>query len=146
MRAITSMSDGLVHARPIGAVRSPVGEPQTGGFTELRATVVIDPDLEPLLQGIDEFSHIWVLFWMTDVRECTAARRPQGRDDVPVTGILGTRCPDRPNPIGLTLVRLIERRGNELAVEGLDAVDGTPVLDVKPFYPPYDVPKEPARV
>lgn len=85
------MTDGLVHMKPVGVVHSAVAAPQTGGLTDARATLEIDRGLEPLLDGFEEFSHIWVLYWLSEVHECSAARRPQGRDDVPVVGILATR-------------------------------------------------------
>jgi tRNA (adenine37-N6)-methyltransferase len=91
MHPIYPMTDGLVRMKPIGVVRSPVTEPQTGGLTGVRATIEVDPALEPLLAGFEEFSHLWVLYWLTEVHECSAARRPQGREDVPVVGILATR-------------------------------------------------------
>jgi tRNA (Thr-GGU) A37 N-methylase len=83
--------EGEVRIRPIGHVMSMVKEEQTGGFTRCRCTIELDPRLEPLLDGIEDFSHLLVVFWMTFVREHAVQRRPQGRDDVPVTGILATR-------------------------------------------------------
>ena len=83
--------DGEVSIRPIGHVASSVKEEQTGGFTRCRCTVELEPGLEPLLDGIEGFSHLLVVFWMAEVREHGVQRRPQGRDDVPVTGMLATR-------------------------------------------------------
>ena len=83
--------DGEVRIRPIGRVRSTVREERTGGFVPCRCTIELEPGLEPLLDGIDDFSHLLVVFWMADVREHGVQRRPQGRDDVPVTGMLATR-------------------------------------------------------
>jgi tRNA (Thr-GGU) A37 N-methylase len=77
--------------RPIGHVVSTVKEERTGGFTRCRCTIELEPGLEPLLDGIEEFSHLLVVFWMADVREHGVQRRPQGRDAGPVTGILATR-------------------------------------------------------
>ncbi len=64
--------------------------------------------------------------------------RPQGRDDVPVVGIFSCRCPQRPNPIAITTVKLIEHKGNTIKVQGLDILDNTPVIDIKPYWPKYD--------
>jgi len=88
------------------------------------------------LEGIEDFSHLNVIFWMHDIpaserRELKA--RPRGCRDMPLVGVLATRAPHRPNPIGLSLVELVERRGNILKVRGLDALDGSPVLDLKPY-------------
>jgi len=83
--------DGDVRIKPIGRVRSAVREERTGGFLRCRCAIELEPGLEPLLDGIEEFSHLLVVFWMADVREHAVQRRPQGREDVPVTGILATR-------------------------------------------------------
>ncbi len=88
---IFPVEDGMVRIQPIGRVRSPVRSEQTGGLTAVRSEVEVDPALEPLLDGFDEFSHLWVGFWMAEVREHSVARRPQGRDDVPVVGMLASR-------------------------------------------------------
>jgi tRNA (Thr-GGU) A37 N-methylase len=80
-----------VRIRPIGRVMSSVKEERTGGFLRCRCTIKLEPGLDPLLDGIEDFSHLLVVFWMAFVREHAVQRRPQGRDDVPVTGILATR-------------------------------------------------------
>lgn len=84
-------ADGEVRIRPIGRVRSTIREQRTGGFMPCRCTIELETGLEPLLDGIEDFSHLLVVFWMAEVREHGVQRRPQGRDDVPVTGILATR-------------------------------------------------------
>jgi tRNA (Thr-GGU) A37 N-methylase len=83
--------EGELRIRPVGRVSSAVKEEQTGGFTRRRCTIELESGLEPLLDGIEEFSHLLVVFWMAHVREHAVRRRPQGRDGVPVTGILATR-------------------------------------------------------
>lgn len=65
-------------------------------------------------------------------------RRPRGLADMPLVGIFAQRAKDRPNPIGITAVRVVSVADGVLTVEGLDAIDGTPVLDIKPYYPAYD--------
>ena len=98
--------------------------------------IVISPDLSEALDGIEEFSHIYVLFWLNEVTAEDRKRlkiHPRGRTDLPLTGVFATRTNLRPNPIGLTLVKLLSRERNVLTVEGLDAYNGTPVLDVKPY-------------
>ncbi len=65
-------------------------------------------------------------------------RRPRGRADLPEVGIFAQRAKHRPNPIGLTAVRIVGREGRVLRVRGLDAIDGTPVLDIKPYVPAFD--------
>ena len=91
MHPIYPMTDGLVRMKPMGVVGSAGAEPRTGGLAAVRATIEIDAAFEPLLAGFEEFSHIWALYWLTGVNECSSARRPQGREDVPVVGILATR-------------------------------------------------------
>jgi tRNA-Thr(GGU) m(6)t(6)A37 methyltransferase TsaA len=98
--------------------------------------IVLRSDLAEALEGIDEFSHLFVIFWMHEIS--TEERRmvkthPRGRRNLPLLGVLATRTPHRPNPIGLTLVELLKVDGNVLTVRNLDAFDGTPVLDIKPF-------------
>jgi len=88
------------------------------------------------LDGVNEFSHVFVLFWLHGVSEeqrKTLKVHPRGRRDLPLLGVFATRTMLRPNPVGLTLVELVKVEGNVLTVRGLDAFDGTPVLDIKPF-------------
>lgn len=88
------------------------------------------------LEGVDGFSHLFVLFWLNQVsnpEKVTLKIHPRGRMDMPLIGVFATRTNLRPNPIGLTLVELIKVEGNILTVRGLDAFDGTPILDIKPF-------------
>ncbi|MCJ7614080.1 tRNA (N6-threonylcarbamoyladenosine(37)-N6)-methyltransferase TrmO [Candidatus Bathyarchaeota archaeon] len=98
--------------------------------------IVFREELTEALEGIKEFSHIFVLFWlheMSDEDRRVIKVRPRGRRDMPLLGIFATRTPHRPNPIGLTRVKLLNVEGNVVSVKGLDAFDGTPVLDIKPF-------------
>ena len=87
------------------------------------------------LAGLDDFSHIEVIFHFDQVPESeinTGARHPRGRTDWPLVGIFAQRGKDRPNRIGVTICRLLSVEGTRLKVRGLDAIDGTPVLDIKP--------------
>ena len=131
--------------KPIGIVRNEVKEPRRGGWEEVASEVVIEEGLEECLEGLEEFSHILVVFWMHKVPvepRPVAKIHPQGRADLPLVGLFATRSPYRPNPIGVRVARLVERKGNVLRVVGLDAIDGTPVLDIKPYLPPYDSPAD----
>lgn len=83
--------EGNIKIRPIGHVRSFARHQQTGGFLDTECRIVLDPELEPLLHGIEEFSHLIVLYWLHEITTYTPQRRPQGRDDVPVVGILASR-------------------------------------------------------
>ena len=98
--------------------------------------IVFREELTEALEGIEEFSHLFVLFWLheiTDEERRIFKVRPRGRSDMPLIGIFATRTPHRPNPIGLTRVKLLKVESNVVTVQGLDAFDGTPVLDIKPF-------------
>lgn len=100
------------------------------------AELVIDPALEGVLDGVEGFSHLLVLYWPHLVPpERRGLRRvhPMGRRDLPEQGIFATCSPARPNPVLVTAVRLLEREGNVLRVRGLDAVDGSPIVDIKPY-------------
>jgi len=127
---------------PIGVVKSPIKEPtpERLNLKEIFSEIIINENLTEALDGIEGFSHIIVLYWMH--RATPAKQRlkghPMGRTDVPEQGIFAVRTPHRPNPIGKSTVRLLERRSNILKVQGLDAIDGTPVIDIKPYIPGYD--------
>ena len=98
--------------------------------------IVFREDLTEALEGVKEFSHLFVLFWlhrMSNKDKKVMKVHPRGRDDMPLLGIYATRTPHRPNPIGLTRVKLLKVEGNIVTVQGLDAFNGTPVLDIKPF-------------
>ncbi len=109
--------------------------------------IILEPHLVEALEGVEDFSHLFVLFYLnqtpTEKRQ-TLKIHPKGRADLPLMGIFGTRTMFRPNPIGLTLVELLKLEGNVLTVRGLDAFDGTPILDIKP-YDPLGIPEN-ARV
>lgn len=85
------------------------------------------------LDGIEGFSHIIVLFWLDRARKPDMKIHPKGIQQIPEIGYLATRTPHRANPIGMTVVKLVRRQGNVLRVKGLDAWDGTPILDIKPY-------------
>ncbi len=128
--------------KAIGVVRNGFPKPPTprSDWERVTAEIVIDESLTEALDGIEGFSHIIVLFWMHRLREKIPPlkQRPRGQLDRPLKGLFALRTPNRPNPIGKTTARLLERRGNVLVVEGLDALDGSPVIDIKPYLPGYD--------
>ncbi len=103
--------------------------------------VIVNPELEAALDGIAEYSHLYVLFWMNEIpqeKRMMLRVHPRGRMDLPLMGVFAVRTNLRPNPIGLTVVELLGVKGNILTVRGLDAFNATPVLDIKP-YDPWDV-------
>ena len=129
-------------ALPIGVVRRSDGQDGStqGAFLDPSAPseIIIDEAWLPDLAGIEEFSHLVVLFWFDRAARRHAPgqlMRPEGRDDMPEIGFFATRTPRRPNPITLCCPRLLRREDNRLIVTGLDAWDGTPVLDIKGYLP-----------
>ena len=127
--------------KAIGIVRNEIKEPSHQDCEKVVSDVVIDSSLTESLDGLDEFSHIIVLYWMhraTAAEPLPAKVHPMGKGELPLVGIFATRSPNRPNSVGKATVRLLQRRGNTLRVEGLDAIDGTPVIDIKPYIPGYD--------
>lgn len=132
----------------IGVVYNDVKEPTDEGWGRVVSEIVLDETFTDGLEGIEQFSHLLILFWMHRAAEAEPVRmrrRPQGRADMPEVGLFAQRARHRPNPIGVTAVRLVRRDKNRLFVEGLDAINGTPILDVKPYVPAYDT-VEAARV
>ncbi len=146
--------------KPIGFIRSGIKEPtlrsDKDGITlkeklrhvkaerdkirNMSSEIVIDPALAELLDDIDGYSHILVLFWAHKVppesRKLTKVH-PMGLKEMPKRGIFATCSPARPNPVLVTAVKLLERNGNILKVQGLEAIDGTPVIDIKPYVQGY---------
>ena len=132
---------------PIGTVKNNVKEPQEDNWEAVISEIVINKEYEQALDQIEGFSHAIVLYWMSRIapaRRAVLKVHPKRRKDLPLVGVFATRSPARPNPIGLTTVKVLKRRGNILKVKGLDAIEGTPVLDIKPYLPGYDSPA-PAR-
>jgi len=110
---------------------------------DMISEIIVHQRFSDALDGIEDFSHIIVMFW-TDCRVMDDLLvHPAGRRDLPLRGIFSTRSPARPNPVALTTVKLMERKGNVLVVMGLDAIDGTEVIDIKPHFPWYDAPDDP---
>lgn len=130
-----------IELNSIGFVRNSVNDKKDIGWGDDVSRIVIDRIYEQGLIGLNEFSHILVVYYLDKAKfdiNKHLVRRPQGRDDMPIVGILSQRAKDRPNPIGVTAVKIIKVEKNVITVKGLDAVDNTPVLDIKPYYPAFD--------
>jgi tRNA-Thr(GGU) m(6)t(6)A37 methyltransferase TsaA len=124
-----------IEANPIGFVQRQDPNEDIND-RELTSRIVIGKEYAEGLRGIEEWSHLYIIFWMHKVvNEKKTLVCPGNEHEMPNVGIFATRAPIRPNPVGLTLVELLEREENVLLVKGLDALDGTPVLDIKPY--PY---------
>ena len=134
------MSDIILN--PIGFVETEASGDQVR-YKDNISKIILNSDLEKALEGVEDFSHLFILYWLHEIsrktEECLKTH-PRGRKDMPLMGIFATRTPHRPNPIGLTLVELLKVDGNVLTVRGLDAFDGTPIIDIKP-YDKWDVPE-----
>jgi len=127
--------------KAIGIVRNEIKQPIRHGWREIVSEIVVNRNLTEALDGLDEFSHIIVLYWMHQLpagKQLSLKVHPMGKPELPLVGRFATRSPSRPNPLGQATVRLLERQGNILKVKGLDAIDGTPVIDIKPYIPKYD--------
>ncbi len=130
----------------IGTIHNAVKEPTDTGWSGVVSEIVLDETLAAGLDGLEQFSHVLVLYWMHRAAEAEPVRmrrRPQGRADMPEIGIFAQRARHRPNPIGVTAVELVKREKNRVWVRGLDAIDGTPVVDVKPYVPQFDAVRSP---
>ena len=127
--------------KAIGIISNAIKQPIRHGWREVVSEITINSELTEALDGLDEFSHIIVLYWMHRLepgRKLPLKVHPMGNQDLPLTGRFATRSPSRPNPVGQATVELLERRDNVLKVKGLDAIDGTPVIDIKPYIPGYN--------
>ncbi len=110
-----------------------------GNISEL----IINEEYKDCLDGIEDFSHIMVLYWshrINDKDRRVIKVHPAGKKEYPLVGVFATRSPVRPNPICATTVELLERRENILKVKSLDAIDGSPIVDIKVHSPSYDSP------
>ncbi len=144
------MADELpvISLKAIGIVRNEFKHPVSRlDWGDIVSEIVVDPRLTDALDTMDEFSHLIVLYWMHrhPVESPPTKVHPLGNPEIPLKGVFATRSPHRPNPIGMSTVRLLRRQDNILTVEGLDAIDGTPVIDIKPHIPGSDSPAN-ARV
>jgi len=144
----------IVQLKPVGFIRNQSKDPSWGRTMsslnwrdraarmkeqgESLSELVIDDSLDDILDGIEDFSHIMVLYWahlVPEERRLTTRVHPVGNKEFPLVGVFATHSPVRPNSILVTVVRLVERTGNILKVTGLDALDGSPILDIKPYDP-----------
>ncbi len=127
--------------KAIGHVKNDFNSSVPKGYEDKVSEIVLDAEFSEALDGTEENSHVIVLFWLNKIDDegrSIKKLHPKGREDLPLVGVLATRSPRRPNPIGLRAVKLEKREGNVLAVKGLDAFNGSPVLDIKPYSLKHD--------
>jgi tRNA-Thr(GGU) m(6)t(6)A37 methyltransferase TsaA len=128
-------SGGSIEIKPIGHVRNDVEGGKVNEWSVIESDIILEEQFEALMDGIEDFSHIVVVAWLHGIDGYSPKVHPRRREDLPLVGVFATRTPHRPNPIGITVVKLLSRVGNTLKVSGLDFFNGTPVIDIKPFTP-----------
>ena len=124
--------------KPIGFVKNNVKEPRRGNFDNEVSEIIVNEEFTDALNNIEDYSHVIIVYWMDKVKKYVITHKPQGNPEVPTVGIFSCRCPPRPNPIAITTVKLIGHERNKIKVKGLDILDGTPVIDIKPYWSKYD--------
>jgi tRNA-Thr(GGU) m(6)t(6)A37 methyltransferase TsaA len=137
--------------KPVGVVHTNASNIQIKGENKVEAVVEMFPQFEEALEGLDGYSHLFIVSYLNKLRSDQigplqvkpkrATRRGFKLEELPTLGVFALDSPTRPNPIGLTLVRLLKRRNRKLFVAGIDLFDGTPVVDIKPYQPDYQVNK-----
>lgn len=122
--------------RPVGVIRSPLTDlaaaPRQGDEGGFEAWLEFAPHLAPALLGVRVGTHLFILTWLHQADRAALQAHPRGNPDAPLTGVFATRSPHRPNPIGLHRVSVLEVEPLRLKVAPLEAIDGTPIIDVKP--------------
>lgn len=130
-----------IELTPIGQVQNRIRKPRPHGWETVESRIELTlPEASAMLHGLADYSHLIVIYWIDRLgsgRPRPPHLRPGGLD-TPVQGVLATRSQLRPNPLGVTVVPCIGIDGPMLRVRGLDAINGTPVLDIKPYIPFYD--------
>ncbi len=126
----------MIHISPIATVRNNRKTVEDDNWGDVLSILeLLDPLQEDALEHIEDFSHAEIIFFFDRVepdRIETGARHPRSNPEWPRVGIFAQRGKNRPNRLGATIVQIVERRGRFLTVQGLDAIDGTPILDIKP--------------
>ncbi len=125
----------VLSVSPIGYVENGIQPWERVTWEETESRILVSEEWAEAVEGLEEFSHIVIVFWLDRPKNSDIPLKvhPEAREDMPLVGLFATRTPLRPNPIGVTSVELIDVDGNALRVRGLDAFDGTPVLDIKPY-------------
>ena len=149
MKKVVDSVERIV-VKPIGVVHTNASENQIKEeYNEIKAVIEVFPEFQEALKGLDGFSHIFVISYFNklrpeqigplQVKPKRATKRGFKLEELPTVGVFALDSPTRPNPIGISLVRLIERHDRKLSVAGNDLFDGTPVIDIKPYQPDYQL-------
>jgi tRNA-Thr(GGU) m(6)t(6)A37 methyltransferase TsaA len=135
-----------IRFKVIGTVHNEIKRRHRHNTKDIVSEIVLDPSLAEGLDSIEGFSHLIIIYFMNKSRQPFPLKvQPRFRAEPGEVGVFASRSPDRPNPLGKTIVKLLEHHENVLKVQGLDAMDGTPVIDIKPYIPRIDTVKN-ARV
>jgi tRNA-Thr(GGU) m(6)t(6)A37 methyltransferase TsaA len=129
-----------VKLTPVAFVKNDREDASDFEWGRVESEIVFEPGYADGLLGLEQFSHAIVVFHFNRALDeaPTLRRRPRGRDDMPMTGVFAQRGANRPNRLGVTAVEIVRVAANHVTVRGLDAVNGTPVLDLKPYVPTFD--------
>lgn len=131
--------------KPVAFVKNEVTDKKDDSWGNDTSKIVLEDELVGGLKGLEEFSHAIIVYYLDKAdfdKDTNLQRRPRNREDMPLLGIFSQRAKDRPNNIGITSVEIVSVSDKELVVKGLDAIDNTPVLDIKPYFPMYDCKKD----
>lgn len=135
-----------VRLKVIGEVRNGRTDAADRDWGAVESAIELRPECAAGAEGLGQFSHAIVVFFMhqdPDREPPTLVRRPRGRADMPLLGVFAQRGRMRPNPIGVTTVEIVRAAAGCVVVRGLDAIEGTPVLDIKPYVPAFDRVEQP---
>jgi len=130
-----------IKLKPIGFVSSPVTERMDENWGEITSKIILQSEYSGALLGLEGFSHAIILTYLHQAhyeKEKHLQRKPRNLEKMPKVGIFSQRAKNRPNPIGVTAVEIVSVGDDYLEVKGLDAINDTPILDIKPYYPDYD--------
>lgn len=131
-----------IKLKPIGFAKNQERQ-HFGKWGNVSTDLVINREFQDALKGLEDYSHLIVIYWMHEIKTCDIRHVPQGKvGEVPEVGIFACRCPQRPNPIGVSTTKILNIKNNIITVEGLDVIKDTPILDIKPYTPQYDSVKE----
>ena len=139
--ALRGLPDRIADVSPVAVVRNGINDTSGRVWAQVRSELVFRPEFVPALYGLADFSHLFVIGWMGEVADEGRALlrlHPSGGADTPEVGVFATRTAHRPNPISISICPLESVNGGIANVVGLDLVNGTPVLDVKPYVTFYD--------
>lgn len=135
----------MYNLNKIGVVKNNITDRMDANWGEVISRIVVEPHLDGGLYGLNDFSHVIIISYLHQSqfnKENHLKRRPRNLSSMPKVGIFSQRAKNRPNAIGVTAVEILEVSDNELIVKGLDVINNTPILDIKPYYPEYDKKEE----